>query len=494
MMEEKPDRKLVLLKDESETVLSMLSSCDDSSIVDSIVEIIGDTTAAIHKPIYVEAQRFYKDHHRFPDYAYFLKTFPQMNLSAVFEGAFSLDVITDFLLFLRQEVVNHEATQALIDRDYPAVIECCSTIIGSQKKLTHYGVDDAIAEYEEMASRNSSGVDSGIKEIDDIVNGFSYGTMTVIAAPPSMFKTTLAQNIAYNAITKGKKVAFISLELQKKNIFFNLLSLHSFFLGHPVPAERIHKALLAIGEKKTETITEEPKLGIFRKIARNFQKKKLDKNIFVISPNDIPSWEPAYLTKMLENVDEHMGGLDVVFLDYIQICRSFSTNTFQSTDFVNNLISHLTLLSKTYHRKGFVLFLLSQVNRESIKMMDKTEGDKGMSLASFAEFHALERDAHFGILIFAGATDKIGGHLQLKLIKNRTGATHEHPVAISVSLPFGVVGFDKPSEGVSLEEVVELTQNSPEYFTNRDLTASDNIDDSSNFSSTYNSTGGRTID
>lgn len=449
-----------LLREESNIILAILSKCEDVSLVDGIIKVIGDTTAAIHKPMYDEARRFYEDHHRFPEYPFFLKTFPDMGLSAGYSGPYSIDLITDFLLWLRQEVVNQKALEALNLNDYKEVITQCNTILSSQKELVQYGVEDAVREYDEMESRDVSGSYSGIDEIDSIVHGFTFGTTTVIAAPPSMFKTTLAQNIAYHAISKGKfKVAFISLELQKKNVYYNILSRHAFALGYLIPTERIHKALLSIEDKKAGI---EPQYELFRDIAQDFKDRGFDDRLFIVSPDDVKSWEPPYITRMIEQIDEKMGGLDIIFLDYIQICRSFAPFPNQSTDFVNNLISHITLLSKTYKKRGLIVFILSQVNRESIKLMEKSEGDRGMSLASFAEFHALERDAHYGFLLYASAKEKTGNYFLLKLIKHRTGATHENPVPVKIELPFGAIGVYKPDEGINSETLAEVSAEAKE--------------------------------
>lgn len=449
---------MLLLRDESDIILSIINQCTDVSIVESILEVIGDTTAAIHKPMYTEAIRFYNDHNRFPDYAFFMKNFPDMQMGAEYTGKYSLDILTDFLLGLRQEVVNQKATDALIQKNYGEVIECCNSIIGSQKEILHYKSDDAVRDYDEMEKRGFSGIISGIEPIDDIIHGFTYGTMTVIAAPPSMFKTTLAQNIAYKALLGGSRVAFISLELQKKNIYFNMLSRHAFALGYRIPAERIHKALLSVKDEN-----ESPKYKLFVDIAEDFKRRKLDGRFFIVSPEDITSWEPPYITRLLEQIDDRIGGLDVVFLDYIQICRSFAKSSYsnQSTDFVNDLISHFSILSKSFKKRGLIVFILSQVNRESIKMMEKTEGDKGMSLSSFAEFHALERDSHYGMLLYASAISKSGNNFFLKVIKNRTGATHEMPVQIRIELPYGAIGVYKPDEGVSLAGMNEIAEKGP---------------------------------
>lgn len=438
-----------LLKEESSIVLSILHLCDDLDTVEKITELIGLSSAAIHHPIYEAALRFHKDHNRFPDFAYLDKCFPEAYLGAAYSGEYSFDIIADFLTGLRQEIAKVKAQEHLVSDDFEEAIKVCSELITTTQHLEDYTVDNAIEEYDKLCSY-PSGVMSGVAAIDNLVKGFTLGTMTVIAAPPGMFKTTLALNIAYNALFRGLRVGFVTLELQKRNIYNNLLSRHSQEIGKPIPAENCHKQILsAFTEKGVEITDEMTKRGvpvgktqydIFREVAEDFKERGYDNRLKVVSATDVSSWEPAYITKLLEELDDSLGGLDVFVLDYIQILRGFAGNINQSTDFVNNLISHISLSSKTFRGHGFVSFLLSQVNRETIKMLEKTTGDKGMSLSSFAEFHALEREAHYGIILYADANDKAHGNLKLRLIKNRTGAVHEAPQSVAIIPKYGVIG------------------------------------------------------
>lgn len=69
-----------------------------------------------------------------------------------------------------------------------------------------------------------AGVPSGFKALDMLTTGFQKGDMVLIAARPSMGKTTFALNIAENAaIIHGKKVAVFSLEMSKEQLAYKLL-------------------------------------------------------------------------------------------------------------------------------------------------------------------------------------------------------------------------------------------------------------------------------
>ena len=64
-----------------------------------------------------------------------------------------------------------------------------------------------------------TGTPSGFKDLDDLTGGFQPGNLIVLAARPSMGKSTLATNIAENAaIEHGRPVALFSLEMSETEL------------------------------------------------------------------------------------------------------------------------------------------------------------------------------------------------------------------------------------------------------------------------------------
>ena len=95
--------------------------------------------------------------------------------------------------------------------------------------------DDAMKQTIEMASaayKNEGGivgVPTGLRDLDDKLGGFHNSDLIIIAGRPSMGKTSLATNIAFNAAKhiqeNGKKssVAF-SLEMSSEQLSTRILS------------------------------------------------------------------------------------------------------------------------------------------------------------------------------------------------------------------------------------------------------------------------------
>lgn len=79
---------------------------------------------------------------------------------------------------------------------------------------------------EKMFNRKgeTTGLPSGFPELDAKTSGFQPGDMILVAARPSMGKTTFAINIAqYAAIREGKSVVIFSLEMSKEQLANKIL-------------------------------------------------------------------------------------------------------------------------------------------------------------------------------------------------------------------------------------------------------------------------------
>ena len=79
------------------------------------------------------------------------------------------------------------------------------------------------------------GVPSGLTQLDALLGGFQPSDLIVVAARPSVGKTSLALNIAQHAaVRERKKVAVFSLEMGKEQIALRLLSAESGINPRPL--------------------------------------------------------------------------------------------------------------------------------------------------------------------------------------------------------------------------------------------------------------------
>jgi len=86
------------------------------------------------------------------------------------------------------------------------------------------------AHFEEIERRHKqkvgiSGLSSGYPSLDKITSGFQKSDLIIVAARPSIGKTSFALNIAENIATKeNKAVGFFSLEMSKEQLLERMLS------------------------------------------------------------------------------------------------------------------------------------------------------------------------------------------------------------------------------------------------------------------------------
>ena len=79
------------------------------------------------------------------------------------------------------------------------------------------------------------GIPPGSSELDTLLGGFQPSDLIILAARPSVGKTSLALNIAQHAaVHEGKKVGVFSLEMSKEQLALRLLSAESGINPRPL--------------------------------------------------------------------------------------------------------------------------------------------------------------------------------------------------------------------------------------------------------------------
>lgn len=87
------------------------------------------------------------------------------------------------------------------------------------------------------------GVSTGYERLNKITQGFKPGEMIIVAARPSVGKTTLCLNFAHKMAVKSKKaIAFFSLEMSKEQLFNRLVAISSTVNAKDINSGRIRTA------------------------------------------------------------------------------------------------------------------------------------------------------------------------------------------------------------------------------------------------------------
>jgi replicative DNA helicase len=152
----------------------------------------------------------------------------------------------------------------------------------AEKRFSKYHSD-------EERGYSFEGYVSGYPDLDRLIDGFALGENTVIAARPSMGKTSLALNLALNVAKKQIPVLFFSLEQNEEGITDRLLCLDA-----QVNNKRYRRRTLKADEKDRLSKAYANLLKLPIKIVdgstntsqvRSFVAKELrkNKNLFVVS-------------------------------------------------------------------------------------------------------------------------------------------------------------------------------------------------------------------
>jgi replicative DNA helicase len=220
-----------------------------------------------------------------------------------------------------------------------------------------------------------TGVPSGIAALDKNTLGFQPGTLTVLAARPSVGKTAFALNIASAAATKhGKKVAFFSLEMPSDQLALRMLASEG-----KLDWRRLSQGQLSRHDWD-RLATQADRIGA--------ASIWLDDN-FVLTPVELRS--------KCRKLKRENGGLDLVMIDYLQLMHAPSDRSNQSREQEIATISRsLKALAKELECP---IVALSQLNRG----VEKRKGEPPM-LSDLRESGAIEQDAD--IVMFLHRTEE----------------------------------------------------------------------------------------
>lgn len=446
--------KISRLNNWAEIVLCNLDKIKDGSYVEEVLDCFKCELlpSLDYQDVFIEAKRFFDEHGKYPDQTFL----NEVGFDPVAPGDFSYSILEDYLVTLKRFVNQLLASVALDADDEETAIELLQrNQTGVTQKTEIFGPDEALQEYRELKLL-PSGLTHGIPEVDNIVKGVSYGSMEVVAASPGGGKTTYLLSSLYHAcFTKGYVFALLSLEMTKRDVWYSLFSRHSLELGYDG----------LIGEKIKKGNLDDKEEEILSKVIEDW-KENCQGQIVVMDPTDIPTISKAALNIKWKEIEEEIGReLDGVALDYIQLTRSYRPERSDAYSFVNDLISYFALLSRSYEnsKKGLIVLLLSQVNREGDQRLGvRDEGD----LRMLAEYNSLERDASVVVILHSDAGMRHSGFLRLQVCKNRTGMVMETMIDVPASFPYYKVGSN-----ISYDELYHRPENAIEMV-NQDLSGS----------------------
>ncbi|MDC3120154.1 replicative DNA helicase [Candidatus Pelagibacter sp.] len=258
--------------------------------------------------------------------------------------------------------------------------------------------DEAMKQTIEMASaayKNEEGivgVPTGLRDLDDKLGGLHQSDLIIIAGRPSMGKTSLATNIAFNAARKlqdnGKKssIAFFSLEMSSEQLSTRIISEQARISSNDIRRGRIS----------------DDQFDKFLETSKNISELPL----YI---DETPAISIAALSNRARRI-KRLFGLDMVVVDYIQLMRGTTFNKDGRVQEISQITQGLKAIAKEL---AVPVVALSQLSRQ-VEQRD----DHKPQLADLRESGSIEQDADVVMFVY-----REGYYLQRKEPRE---ATVEH--------------------------------------------------------------------
>ena len=229
---------------------------------------------------------------------------------------------------------------------------------------------------------NLAGISTGFIDLDKKMGGLHSSDLIILAGRPSMGKTSLATNIAYNIAKSFHKrenpdgssetidggiVGFYSLEMSAEQLAVRILSETA-----EIPSEQIRRGDMTENE--------------FRRFVE--AAKSIESSPLYI--DDTPALTIAQLASRARRL-KRTHGLDALIIDYLQLVRAGS-----SRDNRVNEISEITQGLKAIAKElNIPVIALSQLSRQV-----ENRDDKRPQLADLRESGSIEQDADVVLFVY----------------------------------------------------------------------------------------------
>src|SRR5262245_15105106 len=111
-----------------------------------------------------------------------------------------------------------DESQSILDRAESLIFHIAQQTEAAQIESLHDLIRQTMERIEANLGNELTGMATGFRELDIMTTGLQSGEMVILAARPSMGKTSLALNIAENMAIGGQPVGIFSLEMGKQQL------------------------------------------------------------------------------------------------------------------------------------------------------------------------------------------------------------------------------------------------------------------------------------
>ncbi len=264
-----------------------------------------------------------------------------------------------------------------------------------------------IAAFSQLEGGETSGISTGLLDLDGLTGGLIRQDLIVIAARASMGKTWLACHLANHLALGEMPVVFFSAEMSKPQITKRFLAMHSGIDSSRLIQNKIYKSEWEVLSKAVKTLSEQA---------------------IILDDTPASAQTPSRMRSVLRRIQSDRGQLGLVVLDYIQkLGNRAAGNRAQ-------VIGSFSGAFKDIAKEFDVPFVcLAQINRGV-----EGQTNKRPSMADIKDSGDIEQDADVILLLYRdeyynpNTPDK--GVMEVAVDKNRNGATGVCKVLFNSSL------------------------------------------------------------
>ena len=246
------------------------------------------------------------------------------------------------------------------------------------------------------------GIPSGLSGLDALLGGFQPSDLIIVAARPSVGKTSLALNIAQHAsVREAKKVALFSLEMSKEQLSLRLLSAETGINPRPLQTGFMEET--------------------------DWSKIATVMNDMAGAPmwiDDSPALSIMELRTKARRLEAEQHGLDLLIVDYLQLMQANvqarEPNRVQEVSEISRGLKQLARELK------IPIIALSQLSRGV-----EQRGSAEPRLSDLRESGSIEQDADVVIFLYREGEQNADSEVELlkaKIAKHRNGPIGEVPL------------------------------------------------------------------
>ena len=310
-----------------------------------------------------------------------------------------------------------EAGSAIVQTAYEGPVEIDQLLDGAEQRIFEISFQRSTQEFvrlkslvwdtmERIEARHQGeesvhGVLSGFRDLDRLTNGFQPSDLIIVAARPSMGKSSLVLNLATHAAVEHKvPVAMFSLEMAREQLVERMLAAESLVDLHRFRQGKLHD--------------------------EDFAKLSYAVGILGQAPiwiDDTPALNLLELRSKARRLKaEH--GIGLFIIDYLQLLHAprASENRQAEISFISRSLKALARELRT------PIIALSQLSRAP----EQRGGDRRPMLSDLRDSGAIEQDADLVVFIYRAEmyksvlerdADAREGTAEIILAKHRNGPT-----------------------------------------------------------------------